>query len=415
MKCCFEDDVEATRCVVSAYGDDHFPLCPRHYDNVADSGGLLALVNDDGVRVWARDVVTCNNHFSANERTESVDGDLDREDDLDEEDEAVDVDADQDDLVETPRRRTTRGARKSKKKGAKKGASVKIDPAQALAFVRSRIASEKDPLTKAFYERELTTLQQTIKKAEAERRAHLSIPVNGGSAKIGTHVFEVTGLSWNATGKAVLAEYVVTSIFEQKETYGTTIHKVANLRRIHGKGEKRIKSVYDASSVFLNPRSCIDQKLNQAKSALSRAEHELERARKSHDSLVALREKAPEKAPEPTPIDKIANASKATSKAPRSGRVAAKAASGGARSGKRWTDEENATLKARVTEGKSPEDIAEELGRPRDRVVRQMHKLGVKPASTPFKNFRAERNGDPVHENQMGLLPQNAQPEAVPA
>ena len=332
-------------------------------------------------------------------------------DDLVDDDERSPIHAGEDDdesvteSIEHPKHPRARAKKKSKK--AKKSASSapKVDPEQAMAFVRWRAREEKDPLVKAFYERELATLQQTVKKAEEQRRANLTFPVNGGSAKIGSHVFEVTGAGRYGGGKPALVEYVVTSIFDQKETYGTRITKVANLRRERGKGERRVESGYHSGNLYLNPRAAVDRALNEAKRDLAKAERTHQSMRAKHDALEEIRAKAPACPPPPTPLDALRKTKTTVrtrkAKAPTSGRVASNS-----RAGKRWTEEENATLKSLVAEGKTPEAIAAEIGRPRDRVVRQMHRLGIKSASTPFHNFHAERDGaadsaTDVEENQI--------------
>lgn len=381
--------LEASRCVKAFFevGDAHFAICERDYE-LAQNHHTLTLCAPSGAEIETDAIVRCEDPthpLAAGAQPDRKDEPMDAPEN---ETPALDVNDATPTNGESKKTRRAPARKKPKKKAVKAAPEVKIDAAQALAFVRSRLKSATDPITKAFYTQELASVEHTVKKLDEERRAKRSITVAGGkTARIGDHLFEVEndgGGRFVRNGKrhdegVAVHEYVLKDIPDL--TYAGAA-KDAVVAKVGG-GQKTIQSYY-LKSLYLDRGAAIEHAINEATDEATAAEEQLAEVVKRRDALLALRN--------------------GTSTTPRK--------ADDDRAGKRWTEAENTFLQQLVEAGESPEAIAQKIGRPRDRVVRQMHKLGIKAASTPFHDYGKDRrdvvaDDEPapeVHKDQIPLL-----------
>lgn len=183
-----------------------------------------------------------------------------------------------------PARRVVKKRRK-KKPLASGVPSVKVDPVQALAFVRQRLRESKDPIVKALYEREIAEIEKSAKDAVEEKRAKVVITVaDSKKARLGDKLYELDESRNGTSGTKVtyaLVEYTLTNVIEPKPgEYGG---KKASLSKTKG-GTKTVEQ-HSLSMFYLDARSAIDAEL---KSVLEEIEDNEEQLKELVARRVAL-------------------------------------------------------------------------------------------------------------------------------
>lgn len=193
------------------------------------------------------------------------------------------------------RRRRAGGGRRAGKRRVKKAAPaqqhVKVDPAQALAFVRSRIRETKDPIVKALFEREAAELSERVDKAEEQRRAALSVKTNDGkTAKIGDTIYRLLSSGRYGEGPPVLETLVIRNIeAPPANTYGGPHRKVVMCSLADGKGTRTLNvSQYD-DEVYSSRDACFDYHIKRATEELNDKREEFDAAHRALAILEALR------------------------------------------------------------------------------------------------------------------------------
>lgn len=175
-----------------------------------------------------------------------------------------------------------RARKRKKKSAASTPAAPRVDPAQALAFVRQRIRESKDPVVKALYEREAVELAERVKKAEEQRIASLSFKTKDGkSAKIGDTVYLFDDGYRNGKQRVTCEKLVVKTIFERKEQYSSHAVRILGATTVGGvRRELRLDSYSHViyADRELGFRKAIDDAaklVEEAREELVKAEHDL--------------------------------------------------------------------------------------------------------------------------------------------
>ncbi len=375
MKCAQENcGLDATRCVRTTFlstghkSGEHFPICEHDYDR-AQNGEALSLHIDDtnavaGFGPGALFECTDPSHPLPKENQAMNES----------HDDVVD-DAEQLPMAQEPAKRKPRVARgkpAKKKKATPAAAAEKIDYGPALLFVRAKLrATAGDLVAQAFWKQEAAALEEKAKHAAEQKRKNVFVTVaDGKRVDLGTHVFEVEDNSGGyrsgrkAQDGVAVHEYVLKDVLEPRYQGAA---KEAVFTKVGG-GQKTL-GTYQLKSLYTDRRAAIDNAINAAHETVKDADAQLDAALKEREALLALR------TGDSTPTATSSNGDSD-------------------RAGKRWIPDEDAQLRELVAAGTSPEEIATQLGRARDRVVRRMHQLGIKAG--PTENGETTQPGDDV-------------------
>lgn len=276
----------------------------------------------------------------------------------------------------TRRVKTRRSVAKKAKKTATAAPAEKVDVAAALIYAKSKLRSAASVLEQAFWKQEVDALAERVKKADEARKAGRSFTsADGRKITIGSTIHRIVGVadSFYGTGRKLdeikCEELVVEDIGEPMYPNGP---KKVQAKLVNGKGSRTFDAGgYGARDMYADRDKCFAEAIKTAQKAVDDTKAELSGFETQLYSLIDLRDGNGAVRATPTSTE---------------------------RTGKRWTEDENAQLRDLVAAGKSPEEIAGVIGRPRDRVVRQMHKLAIKPSTMPLHDLgrktEPEANGD---------------------
>lgn len=205
----------------------------------------------------------------------------------------------EDEQTETPAptngRATTRRPAKKKRARKKRAAravaatpSAKVDPAQALAFVRSRIREAKEPIVKAFFEAELAELNKRVKADADARRARLSITVVGKKIGLGGKCYAIDDryeAKRRGPGKPIVCEYTLKDVIQPAPG------EYAQVKAVFAKaggGNVTVEQWRYNKEFFADRLAAIDHELKECVEELKTAQAEVDELTARRNALLEL-------------------------------------------------------------------------------------------------------------------------------
>lgn len=339
-------------------------------------------------------------------------------------DEIDDID-EQDAELNPPAAAKRRVVRRRAKKGAKKKTQTagaepqeKVDVAAAYAWLKKRVAAEKDAIVKALFERELAPLEERAKKERAAQKAAADakkfVTVDKKRCVVGDVVYRIEGYDYMDVIGALeeaceprphrvhrkpepirLEQLTCVSITLPKDTYD---HKRAGFRVTGSGNQITLRASYQGGfdDLYWTPEAAIAEPLKQARENVDGATAALERAKADLAALVLIEKSKPS-----FPDSPASAKERKGSKEPRptSGRAPAVKPTSARNP---WTEEDDDKLWTLREAGKKIPAIAAEIGRPAISVRRRLKMFkdnGYTPRAADAMSLFKENTPDALNED----------------